>query len=235
MESDQSDIFSGEELSHSPGACHFGTQPSALGQENIDPQDDQRQVGKSSITPHKLTHLDLFKILENSAHLQGPKSRPLDIPENERVKIVLSAIYPKGIPNHTQIELDIFKKNTTRFICKCEQLYKASSRNRKTFIAKNKKWLSSTSNLQLHETLHQINYKSRENQSLEEEPATSYTKIIPSASEEERQSLDVPSTSRSNQFDNVSDRSKRRIRKSLEQELENYPLDALIKVFSKKI
>ncbi|CAG4930536.1 unnamed protein product [Colias eurytheme] len=97
MESNQLDIFSGQELSHSPGVCHFGTQPSALEQENIDPQDGQRQV----------------------------------------------------------------------------------------------------------------------------------------ASEEERQPLDVPSTSRSDHYDNVSDRSKRRIRKSLEQELENYPVDSLIKVFSK--
>lgn len=163
MESDQSYIVTEEELTQSPGACHFGSQTSDLGQENIDPQDDQREVAKLSIMPQKLTHLDLFKLLENRAHLQGPKSRPLDIPENERTKIVLSAIYPKRVPNYTQTEFDIFKKNTTRFICKYEQLYKASSRNRKAFIAKNKKWLSSITTLQLQQTLEQINYNRRPN------------------------------------------------------------------------
>jgi hypothetical protein len=221
--------------------------------------------GHEGANPHvgqrvaKLTHLDLFKLLENSAHLRGPKSRPLDIPENERTTIVLNAIYPKGIPDYVHRDFDILKKNTTRFICKCEKLYKASARNHKRFIAKNKKWLSSKFNLYSSKETDQLIHSNRQenrnfkeepttssvqivpssaveiisplDRNVEEEPTTSSAHIIPSTSEENIRLLEVPSSSNSNQY--LSDRSHWRIRKPLELELEKYPTDLLVTVTAK--
>lgn len=103
-----------EKLTHSPGVCHFGPRPSDLlleGHEGANPHVGQR------VAEINLTRLDLFKLLENSAHLRGPKSRPLDIPESERTTIVLNAIYPNGFPDNIHSDFDILKKK------KCNKVY----------------------------------------------------------------------------------------------------------------
>lgn len=118
------------------------------------PADEGDDDGAISVSTQRSDQIDLLKVLEKKC-----------------------SSATNGIPYHKQIQFNIFEKNTKRFICRCEQLYKESDTNSKTFIAKNKKCLFSTSNLQLHDTLYEISYRNCVTQNVQEEPEKTFLRI----------------------------------------------------------
>lgn len=105
-----------QDLTRPAEGCPSGPRTEDLvleGHEGANPHVGQRvaEILDVTITPKKITNLDLFKLLENRAHLRGQKLRPLDIPENERTTTVLNALYPKGIPDYIHRDFYTVKNN----------------------------------------------------------------------------------------------------------------------------
>lgn len=247
-----------QDLTRPVGGCHLGPRLSDLeqeGHEGANPHVGQRvadtgalhspgvpvimlgdQLSKND-RPAAFTHLDLFKLFEKEAYVRGPKVRPMDLPSVERQVIAINALYPKGAPNFINKNINSLNKRITAILCRCEQLYKASSRNRQRFLKKNKKWLSTNFNLgfssDIHDQCLETHVQNKEALMSEESESTSSIEILtlPSTSKETISSLDAPSTSK--HYEDLSNRSQRRLINSLEKELEDQPVEKLIKVMSK--
>lgn len=118
---------------------HKGANPYA-GQREATTITDDRSMNTDN--PTTLTKLDMYNILVEKARTHGEKNRPPDLEINERTLSVLNALYPDGIPNNIDIECKTLQDKISKFISKCEKLYKQSSRNIQRFSKKKRKTVS---------------------------------------------------------------------------------------------
>ncbi|PZC81527.1 hypothetical protein B5X24_HaOG212451 [Helicoverpa armigera] len=149
MEPDKSHTLSQQGFIYSAEGCSSGPRPEDLmrGEHEGDiPQAGQRVAARANdqgmnLEPIKLTKREMFDILTEQARLIGPKKRPLDLTTEDRTRIVLKTLFPNEIAENFDSKNKTVVETVTKFISKCETMYKASKRNLQLFYKKNRSWL----------------------------------------------------------------------------------------------
>lgn len=131
-----------QELTHPAGGCPTGPQPEDLmqgGDVGANPPPGQRVALDDKV----ITRLEVYEFFLKKSKEKSPRMRPNDIDPKERVEMFITAFEDRLGPFSADY---LIKLNSllTKFISKCEDLYKKSSYNKKHFLKKNGIWLEKT-------------------------------------------------------------------------------------------
>ncbi|KAH9641340.1 hypothetical protein HF086_016334 [Spodoptera exigua] len=246
-------------LTRPVGGCPSGPRPEDLlqvGHEGANPHVGQREAMITddlslNTDPRILTKLEIYNVLVEKAKQFGSKQRPGDLESNDRTMVILNALYPTGIPDNLDVHNKNLKDSISKFINNCEKLYNNSKRNFKRFTKKNEKWLSTIFDIPIPTKIEkspiELNTSSPSDYILKpQEPESSdmssvsnilFTEPVPGPSHEIPSTTNntIPGTSNNSPSasNEMNSRQMLRIRKSLEESLQDQPRSKIIKMMSK--